>query len=227
VNDSHGVIKGYVDILPVKEQFADGLIAGSKKEADITPSDLIGERQIKEGHNGYIYVAAIVAREAQTVNPGERGVDRTFSKLVLATIHRLQDVLPINPSLSKILALSYQKTSEDKGAATDYLLEFGFTQVGKSSDGYPAYLLNMGRGHHGFEKVFSASSIVRERWQHKNRRRRKIFLLVFLFMVLVGLVLAALGRILGIEKLYEAAVIHFGVVLLITIASKYLERFLE
>lgn len=171
VKDDNGMLKGYFDIMPVKAAFAEDLKSGKKREIDLSPSDLFSAKELREGHAGCIYLAALVTRSSSERN---KGPDRTFCKLVLAGMERIQQITMTNPSLSDLLALAYQEKDGVPGPANPYLTRFKFQETGKSQEGYSAHLLRSGAHYGGLEEVFSTISLVREKHARVNRAKKRI-----------------------------------------------------
>jgi len=171
VKDKNGVIQGCFDIQPIKAAFAQELKSGSKRESDLTPSDLFSEKELKEGLGGCIYLAGLIVRSA---SERVRGPDRTFCRLVLAGMERVQNIAAATPGLSDVLALAYQTNGGEPGPATPYLIRFGFREVGKSKEGYSAHVLSSDMSYGGLEDVFSAIAAARQRHERKSRAKRRM-----------------------------------------------------
>src|SRR4029077_2281995 len=106
VTDKNVVIQGCFDIQPIKEAFARDLKSGIKRESDLTPSDIFSEGELRDEVRGSIYLAGLIMRSA---SESVRGPDRTFCRLVLAGMERIQNIAASTPGLSDVLALAYQK----------------------------------------------------------------------------------------------------------------------
>jgi hypothetical protein len=171
VKGEDGILKGYFDIMPVKAAFVEDLKAGRKREIDISPSDIFTEKELKTGDAGSIYLAALVLRSSSQRN---KGPDRTFCKLVLAGMERIQQISIANPKLSDLFALAYQETSGVPGPATPYLIRFGFQESGTSQEGYSVHELNSGAHYGGLEEVFSTLSVVRKKHERLNRGKMRL-----------------------------------------------------
>jgi hypothetical protein len=170
-----GLIKGYLDIMPLKADFVEQLKAGKKTESDLMPSDLFSEKELKEGGRGAVYLAAVVLRNSvQPTKNGKskRGLDPFLPRLILAGMERLQQIAILNPGLSNIFALEYVETDGTK-PATNLLNGFGFQLAGKSKEGYSAYNLSLPQCYRNMENIFTAVAEAREKHIQQLRHKKK------------------------------------------------------
>lgn len=200
VKRADGVVRGYLDMIPISKEFGRALLAGEKKEADITPGDVIVEETLRTVSSGYVYLATIMTRSAVMASKAQersgRGPDRTFIRLVWAAIERVVQISIQNPHLSRIIAIGYRLRTGELAPGVAYLPLFGFRQIETSPDGHPVFLLDL--DDNGFLRpAFAAVSDLRVRFS--KRRRRQVTGMVAL--VLVGVISALIAMAIGVKDI--------------------------
>jgi hypothetical protein len=143
VRGKNNVLKGYMDLMPLREDFAHGLKSGVKRESDVQPSDLLSESEIDQAQGGYIYLAAVVVDSALKASDHRPTGDRTFAKLMATALDRMQLIRARNPKIANVLAISWPRRNGRAGEATPYLERLGFKEVGCSGEGCRVYELNL------------------------------------------------------------------------------------
>lgn len=142
VKDRHGTTVGYIDIIPIKETFAQGLISGSKSEGDLRPTDVVAENEIDENDDGYVYLAGLVVR-SDLLTGSRRRLTMAFPRLVAVAFDRVQQICSHSKGFSKVIATAYASEAGATGPITAYLKALGFKHVGRSKDGNPVYVFDL------------------------------------------------------------------------------------
>jgi hypothetical protein len=185
-------IEGYVDIIPLRPEFAQGLISGARKESDIQPSDIISEGDVKNVTSGYIYLAAFVTRGALGASGAsarhKRKIDLTFPKLVWAAMERAMEIATTNPAFTNVIALAYSEPG------LRYLQRLGFDEIGHSSDGLRAFLMDITRKSNEAQGAFAAISDLRLRFRRRRRRRVALYSLAAIVWLAGAVLLRKYGH---------------------------------
>jgi hypothetical protein len=172
VRDAAGRVEGYADVIPVRREFGDDLLSGRKKEADIGPNDVIPERELSTAAGGYIYLAAFVTRSAlQKARAKARGLDRTFQKLIWAALERIFEITTMNPKITKALALAYETPDHMAAPGLIFLERFQFVEQGRSAEGFPVFVFDLGHQAQTFVSHFDHISEMRHRHVYRKKRR--------------------------------------------------------
>jgi hypothetical protein len=153
VNGRGNRTEGYLDILPVTTDFADGLISGKKRESDLQPSDVIAEDRIRDGQDGVIYIAGIVVSAALQKKVGRAEAERVSAKLVAAALDRIQDISVRSGNFSRVVIMPYQRRGDERWSVIPHLERLGFHAVGTSGSKHPVYQLDL-HGKHDLADIF-------------------------------------------------------------------------
>jgi hypothetical protein len=174
VRDPDGLVQGYADVIPIRREFGDALVEGRKKEAEIEPDDVIPERELHAAVGGYIYLAAFVTRRAlQQPSTKALAMDRTFQKLVWATLDRVLEITTRNSSLKKALALAYETQDKREAPGLVFLRRFQFVEQGRSKEGFPVFVFDLGHQTGTFASHFNHISQLRHHHIHRRKQQAK------------------------------------------------------
>jgi hypothetical protein len=170
VKGHKNTFEGYLDILPVKTDFADALISGRKRESDLQPSDVIPENQIRDDQDGVIYIAGVVVSAALQKQVSQAEVERVSAKLAVAALDRIQHISTRSGGFSRVAIMPYQRGGEGRWSVIPHLEKLGFHRVGTSGEDCPVYQLDL-HGRHELADIFV--SIHRRRGAAQQRKAAK------------------------------------------------------